>query len=391
MDIPDTTGRERLDDEEISAFLAREADRRARLRNPEADVVGSIQRERRRHWPTLGVASVVAALVVGIGLVAVALVRAPSGDIGSIPSPGASGLLHLPVVAPGQPCPVSEPIASDPGQPVHLGDGPVRLNLANSAGSAFFEATPGADWKAIDVLWTAAPGMTGEVLVRGARLDGSGELGFGDVANPLTELRLTTGGQTQTIGGRALLATTPMRVKVAGCYGLEIDAGAGSSVVVFEAKPIEDAFAPLRRPLQLPPSGSGGCAATTPTGSVPFIRLALGDGPVYLAGNGFTITGSRQSGGYWFAKATWIAAPDEPGPILVRGGRIDAQGDLRFGDGSEPLGDLRLPIHSYEHTGGQPPGWRIFNAYVRPPSPGCYAMQLDTFTGSRWLVFEVTG
>ena len=66
-------------------------------------------------------------------------------------------------------------------------------------------------------------------------------------------------------------------------------------------------------------------------------------------------------------------------------------GDLRFGDGSEPAQELRLPIHSYEHTGGQPPAWRIFNAYLRPPSPGCYAMQLDTLAGSRWLVFRVTG
>jgi hypothetical protein len=130
---------------------------------------------------------------------------------------------------------------------------------------------------------------------------------------------------------------------------------------------------------------------TAVTGSVPFIRLALGDGPVYLAGDGFTITGSGQSGGYWFAKATWITSPEEPGPIVVRGGRIDAPGDLRFGDGSEPVEELRLPIHSYEQTSGEPPGWRIFNGYVRPHSPGCYAMQVDTFSGSRWLVFDVTG
>jgi hypothetical protein len=272
-----------------------------------------------------------------------------------------------------------------------LGDGPVRLALAISAGSVFFEATPGGGWKAIDVLWTAESGLTGDVLVRGARLDGTGELGFGDAADPLKELRLAPGGQTQTIGDRALVATTQIRVKVAGCYGLEIDAGGRSSVVVFEAKPIEDAFAQLERPLQLPSSGPGDCVTTSTTESVPFIRLALGEGPVYLAGDGFTITGSRQSGGYWFASAIWIAGPDEPGPILVRGGRIDVHGDLRFGDGSEPAQELRLPIHSYEHTGGQPPAWRIFNAYVRPPSTGCYAMQLDTLAGSRWLVFRVTG
>lgn len=391
MNITDTTDRERLDDEAIRAFLAREADRRARHRTPNADVAGSIQRGRRRQWPSMALAGGVAALLVAVAVVAVVLVRVPSGEIGSSPSPTASGPLHLPVVAPGQPCPVSEPTATGRGQPMLLGDGPVRLTVASLAGSVFFEATPGGGWKAIDVLWTAEPGLTGEVLVRGARLDGTGELGFGDAADPLKELRLAPGGQTQTIGDRALVATTQMRVKVAGCYGLEIDAGGRSSVVVFEAEAIEDAFAQLERPLQLPPSGPGDCVTTSTTGLVPFIQVALGDGPVYLAGNGFTITGSRQSGGYWFAKALWITAPEELGPILVRGDRIDAPGDLRFGDGSEPAQALRLPIHSYEHTGGQPPGWRIFNAYVRPPSPGCYAMQLDTFTGSRWLVFEVTG
>ncbi len=391
MNMTDTTDRERLDDEAIQAFLAREADRRARHRTPNADVAGSIQRGRRRQWPSVALAGGVAALFVAVAVVAVVLVRVPSGEIGSSPSPTASGPLHLPVVAPGQPCPVSEPTASGPGQPMLLGAGPVRLALAISAGSVFFEATPGGGWKAIDVLWTAEPGLTGDVLVRGARLDGTGELGFGDAADPLKELRLAPGGQTQTIGDRALVATTQMRVKVAGCYGLEIDAGERSSVVVFEAKPIEDAFAQLERPLQLAPSGPGDCVTTSTTGSVPLIQMALGDGPVYLAGDGFTITGSRQNGGYWFAKALWIAAPEEPGPILVRGGRIDASGDLRFGDGSEPAQELRLPIHSYEHTGGQPPGWRIFNAYVRPPAPGCYAMQLDTLTGSRLLVFEVTG
>lgn len=391
MEITDTADRERLDDEAISAFLTREADRRARHRAPNVEVVWSIQRGRRRRWPSVAMAGGVAALLVAVAAVAVVLVRVPSGEIGSSPPPSASGTLHLPVVGPGQACPESQLTASGPGQPILLGDGPVRLALASSAGRVFFEGTPGGGWKAIDVLWTAEPGLTGDVLVRGARLDRTGELGFGDAADPLTELRLTTGGRVETIGERVLLASTPIRVKIAGCYGLEVEAGGRASVLVFEAKPIEDAFAELERPLQLPSSGPGDCAATPTTGSVPFVRLALGDGPVYLAGNVVNITGSRQSGGYWFAKALWIASPEEPGPILVRGGRIDAPGDLRFGDGSEPARMLQLPIHSYEHTGGQPSGWRIFIAYLRPPSPGCYAMQLDTLAGSRWLVFEVTG
>jgi hypothetical protein len=123
---------------------------------------------------------------------------------------------------------------------------------------------------------------------------------------------------------------------------------------------------------------------------VPFLGLAIGKGPLYFAGGGkVSIAGSGQSGGYSFVKGLWVAAPAELGPILVRGARIDPPGDLRFGDGSNPSRELRLPIHSYEHTGDQPAGWRIFNGNLRPPSTGCYAMQLDTLTGTQWLVFEV--
>jgi len=287
------------------------------------------------------------------------------------------------------PCPVSQPTASATGQRFLLGDGPVRLALANLAGLVFFEATPGGRWKAIDALWTTEPGFTGEVLVRGARLDGPGELGFADADDPLNELRISSSAQTTTIDDRLLLATTAVRVKVAGCYGLQIDAGGRSSIVIFEARPLEDAFAQLERPLKLPAAGSADCPVTPTTESVPFMAGARGEGPVYLAGGGrLSIAGSRQSGGFWFLKNAWVADPSELGPILVRGGRIDAPGDLRFG--ADPTPHLQLPIRSYTHTSGQPPGWRLFVSYLRPPSPGCYAMQLDTFTASLWLVFDVT-
>jgi len=133
-------------------------------------------------------------------------------------------------------------------------------------------------------------------------------------------------------------------------------------------------------------SGGGGGGG----GGTKHLPVNLGERPLYVGDVGGAFSGADQSGGYAFIKEIWIASPDEPGPILVRGGRIDTSGELRFGDGSEPAAELRLPIHSYEHTGDQPLGWRIFNGYVRPRSPGCYAMQLDTLSGSRWLVFEVT-
>jgi len=394
MDSSNTTDNKRFYDEDIGAFLARESSRRTRQRPADTDVVATIRRRRSRQWPTRALAGVAAAtLLVGLGVVASALVLRPSTGIGSSPSPASTEPpMRLPAVAAGQPCPVSQPTTPEIGQASLLGDGPVQLAIASSAGSVFFEATPGGRWKAIDVLWMAAPGFTGQVLVRGARLDGPGELGFGDPADPLRELRITRSVQTPTIDGRVLLAATmPVRVKVAGCYGLQIDAGGRSSIVVFDARPIEVAFAQLERPLQLPAAGSAGCPVTSTTKRVPFVSVVLGDGPVYIAGEGsFSIAGSRQSGGYWFVAEVWIADSNELGPILVRGGRLDAPGELRFGHGLEPAGELRLRIHSYEHAPGQPPGWRIFNTYLRPPSPGCYAMQLDTFTGSRWLVFDVT-
>lgn len=394
MESSDTTGSERSYDEEIGAFLARESTRRAHQRPADADVVATIRLRRSRQWPTRTLAGVAAAiLVVGLGVVASALVLSPSTEIGSSPSPSNSKPpLRLPALAAGQPCPVSQPTTPGNGQAPLLGDGPVRLALASADGTVFFEGTPGGDWKAIDVLWTAAPDFTGRVLVRGARLDGPDELGFGDPADPLRELQIgSESAQPSRIDGRSVLATTTVRVKAAGCYGLQIDTEGLSSIVVFEAKPIEDAFAQLERPLQLPSAGSAGCPVTPTTESVPFMAFARGDGPVYLAAGGtLSLAGSRQSGGYWFLKDAWVADPSELGPILVRGGRIDAPGDLRFGDGSEPARELRLPIHSYERTSGQPPGWRLFNAYLRPSSPGCYAMQFDTLSGSRWLVFEVT-
>jgi hypothetical protein len=397
MDRNDATNSERTDAEEIRAFLDREASRRTLQRAADADVVASIRSRRSRPGPTRALGAVVAAaLIVALGLVGSALVIGPSTSRSSSPSPtnqspSAAASLGLPVVAVGHPCPVSQPTASGNGSVSLLGDGPVRLVLASAAGTVFFEDVGVGDWKSIDVHWTSALGFSEQVRVRGARLDGSEELRFGDPTDPLTELQIAaTGGQTPVIGGRSVISTTPIRIKGAGCFGLRIDSGGASSVVVFEAKPIQDAFAQLERPLQLPAAGLGACPVSPATDSVPFLTVALGEGPLYVGDVGGAFSGADQSGGYAFIKEIWIADPAESGPILVRGGRIDTPGDLRFGDGPEPAAELRFPIHSYEHTGGQPLGWRIFNGYVRPPSPGCYAMQLDTLAGSRWLVFEVT-
>ena len=300
MNRSDTPDKERYYDEEIGAFLVRESSRRAGSRPADTDVVAAIRRRRSRQWPTRLMAGVAAAtLLVGVGIVASALILKPSTGTGSSPSPSSSTPpLRLPVVAPGQPCPVSQPTSAGDGQASLLGDGPLQLAIANSAGSVFFESTPGGPWKAIDTLWTSAPDFTGKVLARGARLDGPGELRFGDASDPVLDLRIGSSGQSSTLDDRVLLANTPVRVNVAGCYGLQIDAGASSSIVIFEARPIEDAWARLERPLQLPAAGSAECPVTPRTGSVSFVGGAVNDGPLYVAGGGsFSIAGTRQSGG----------------------------------------------------------------------------------------------
>jgi hypothetical protein len=393
MNSSDTTDGERVLDEEILAFLARESSRLVAMRQADADVVAAIRNRRSRRWPTRAVAGVAAAtLVVGLAVIASGLVLGPSIGIGSSPSPTSSEqALRLPAVAAGQPCPASLPTESGSGLPGVLGDRPVQLSVASAAGTVFYEDWPGGAWKAIDVLWTAEPAFTGQVLVRGARLDGPGELAFGDATEPLRELRIESSGQMPTMDGSSLLSTSLVRIKNAGCYGLQIDTGGRSSTVVFEARPIDDAVARLERPLQLPAASAAECPVTPEAGAVPFMPGARGDGPLYLAGGGtLSLAGGRESGGFWFLKDAWVADPRELGPLLVRGGRIDAPGELRFGDGSEPAREVRLPIHSFERTSDQPPGWRLFNDYLRPHSPGCYAMQLDTLTESHWLVFEVT-
>jgi hypothetical protein len=397
MDRIDATTGERIDDEEIGAFLDRESSRRTRQRPADADVVASIRSRSSRGRPTRGLAALAAAaLILALGAVGTALVVGPSTGRGSSPLPpspshSTAALLGLPVVAPGQPCPLSQPTASGGGSASLLGDGPVRVGLATAAGTVFFEDVGVGDWKSIELLWTSELGFSDQVRIRGARLDGSDELRFGDPNDPLTELQIAAaGGQTPVIGGRSVISTTPIRVKAAGCYGLRIDSGGVSSVVVFEAKPIDDGFTQIERSLQLPAASPGACPVSPTTGSVPFLSVALGESPLFVGEVGGAFSGADQSGGYAFIKEIWIADPAEPGPILVRGGRIDKPGDLRFGDGSEPGSELRLPIHSYEHTGGQPLGWRIFNGYVRTPSPGCYAMQLDTLADTRWLLFEIT-
>ena len=55
---------------------------------------------------------------------------------------------------------------------------------------------------------------------------------------------------------------------------------------------------------------------------------------------------------------------------------------------SRPSPELRLPIHSFISSPGQPTGWRQFISGLYPSTPGCYAVQVDTLAQTQHLVFQ---
>ena len=76
------------------------------------------------------------------------------------------------------------------------------------------------------------------------------------------------------------------------------------------------------------------------------------------------------------------------GPFLVRGGRIDGQGELGF---SGPAG--RRPFAAMQFAAGRS-GLEIAGLHGWPvgvwmTTPGCYAFQIDSPTSSRVTVFRV--
>jgi hypothetical protein len=94
----------------------------------------------------------------------------------------------------------------------------------------------GSAWRGARVTWTATPGYTGPVLIRGRRLGGSGAVGFGEGHVPYDELQLLaagTGAPAMSGGGRAWLSVT--RVRSPGCYAYQIDGTSFSSVIVIRA------------------------------------------------------------------------------------------------------------------------------------------------------------
>jgi hypothetical protein len=150
--------------------------------------------------------------------------------------------LNLPTVAPGQPCPVSRrhQIARNVSG---VGRGPIYFTHV-IPWAVLFPApensiAAGTGW-AIDktpLVWKKP--FRGPFLIRGARIDGQGQLGFSGPAGrrPFAAMQFARGRSGLEFAGLhgwgvAVWMTTP------GCYAFQIDTRISSRVIVFRVKPL---------------------------------------------------------------------------------------------------------------------------------------------------------
>jgi hypothetical protein len=152
----------------------------------------------------------------------------------------------------------------------------------------------------------------------------------------------------------------------------------------------------LARPLHLPTLAA---AAPCPIGAAHFLSASVGpghgDGPAYavIGASGSlpfdyppdprsVFAGSAWSG----QKVLWAVAPTYPGPVLIRGRRLDGVGRLGFENGNEPPDAMLIP----SATASSAPEWRYKPSYTRLAVPGCYAWQVDGRSFSEVIAFRAT-
>lgn len=325
-------------------------------------------------------------------------------------APLESRLLNLPRVSPGE-CPVAGPVlvtstygialeADGPLHPVGMGE----LSTLNIGG---FNTS--GDWLGNKILWVGSPDFTGKAIVRGGRLDAPGEVGFGGAIIPDTEMRFESGPEGGLDPGGWYGWPSYTRMKEPGCYAYRVDGDNFSYAIIFQAElaassavVADDAslWAALEsRPLTLPTVAPGECpVAASHEPLSPGLTRGLGNGPWYPVGmteSGTLLVGKTERGGDWFGeRVIWAASPDFTGKALIRGGRLDAPGEVRFGGSLIPdasmIVDTKIPgTHAVTPQGSRLDNWYEWPSYSRVQQPGCYAYQVDTDNATYTIVFRV--
>lgn len=152
-----------------------------------------------------------------------------------------------------------------------------------------------------------------------------------------------------------------------------------------------DPFATLKTvPLKLPQLAAGQACPVAGTRDLgAHLGIAFGDGPVYLLGGVDLQKNLRANIGQPF-KVAWGAAPIYSGPVTIRGGRIDAKGELllvapdnrwqgapvKRVAGSDLVPELDF-LESHSSFQGVPAGWRVWPSSTYVSVAGCYAWQVD--------------
>ena len=169
----------------------------------------------------------------------------------------------------------------------------------------------------------------------------------------------------------------------------------------------QNVLAAIRRPLRLPSTGPGGACPTSPVRRFPAGAgfsgsfAAIGPGPLYIGGpvsRSPVVRLSAGRGGWQEQKVIWVVSGSYPGPLLLRGARVDGLGPLRFahylgaagrpgyGPGNHGFTSLlyvRDGLHATaQHVMESLPS----DIYLR--APGCYAIQVDGEGFSETLVFR---
>jgi hypothetical protein len=178
-----------------------------------------------------------------------------------------------------------------------------------------------------------------------------------------------------------------------------VSATALAALTIGGAPGLADASGIIKRPLHLPVLRPGAvCPRTLGGHADPVTGITLGDGPVYPVlgfqqppprplGVVYLLThggGTVKVRGWFFYKTLWTVKPTYSGPVLIRGGRIDRRGALRFATTGKQV-RTTLAMSGYDSSGS----WRRSPAYTLFRGPGCYAFQLDGTTFSKIVVFQV--
>jgi hypothetical protein len=151
--------------------------------------------------------------------------------------------LDLPAVAPGTACPTSSVDERVDWEAANIfggsgiGPGPAYPGLGSPpVGELRVEPDRRSAWYGSKVFWYVKPSYRDRVLIRGARLDGAGEMRFSEVGQRRSrELRIGVRDTVQWDGQPRHSRGVPSDVFAsgAGCYGVQIDGANFSRTVGF--------------------------------------------------------------------------------------------------------------------------------------------------------------